>query len=83
MASLHFSVVNELQKQWGENIANVRKMRGFETQQAFADALGVEQQSVSRWELGHAAPRDQMKLKIAATLGCEVRMLFPLVAVAS
>ena len=72
-------VVEEL-AQWGRNIREGRKLVGFSTQQAFADALSVTQGTVARWEAGLVAPTDRHKAQIASLLRQEVRSLFPLFA---
>lgn len=45
------------------------------TQQQLADALGVAQQSVTRWETGEREPRVSTLRRIAAVLGCDVTAL--------
>lgn len=45
------------------------------TQQQLADALGVAQQSVTRWETGEREPRVSTLKRIAAVLGCDLRDL--------
>lgn len=45
------------------------------TQQQLADALGVAQQSVTRWETGEREPRISTLRRIAAVLGCDVTAL--------
>lgn len=45
------------------------------TQQQLADALGVAQQSVTRWETGEREPRVSTLKRIAAVLGCDVTAL--------
>lgn len=42
---------------FGELLARLRVAAGFTKQQELATALGVTQQSVSRWERGLARPR--------------------------
>ena len=69
--------MNERLRTWGINIRSVRAMFG-DTQQQFADRLGVRQSSVARWERGLVAPRDEMKLQIARLSHQDVRMIFPL-----
>jgi transcriptional regulator with XRE-family HTH domain len=54
-----------------------RSALGF-SQQQLAKAVGVSQSNVARWERGLTAPADDRKLKIAAVLRQDVRMLFPL-----
>lgn len=45
------------------------------TQQQLADALGIAQQSVARWETGEREPRVSTLKRIAAALGCDLRDL--------
>lgn len=45
------------------------------TQQQLADALGVAQQSVTRWETGEREPRVSTLKRIAAVLGCDLSAL--------
>nr|DAI05154.1 MAG TPA: helix-turn-helix domain protein [Caudoviricetes sp.] len=45
------------------------------TQQQLADALGIAQQSVARWETGEREPRISTLRRIAAVLGCNVTAL--------
>lgn len=41
-----------------------------------ADALGISQVSVTRWETGKREPRVSTLKRIAAVLGCDVTALF-------
>lgn len=45
------------------------------TQQQLADALGIAQQSVARWETGEREPRVSTLRRIAAVLGCNLSAL--------
>lgn len=45
------------------------------TQQQLADALGIAQQSVARWEAGEREPRVSTLRRIAAVLGCDLSAL--------
>lgn len=45
------------------------------TQQQLADALGIAQQSVARWETGEREPRVSTLKRIAAVLGCDLSVL--------
>lgn len=45
------------------------------TQQQLADALGIAQQSVARWETGEREPRVSTLKRIAAALGCDLSAL--------
>ena len=55
-------------------ISAARKAAGM-TQQQLADALGIAQQSVARWETGEREPRVSTLKRIAAALGCDLRDL--------
>lgn len=72
--------MDRLWKQWGRNIANGRKVAGFEHQNQLATHLGVRPSTVCKWEAGKP-PTDVHKVAIAAALRQEVRALFPLEAV--
>lgn len=45
------------------------------TQQQLADALGISQVSVTRWETGEHEPRVSTLKRIASVLGCNLRDL--------
>ncbi len=45
------------------------------TQQQLADALGISQVSVTRWETGEREPRVSTLKRIASVLGCNLRDL--------
>lgn len=49
------------------------------SQARLAELLKVTQQSVSDWELGRMAPRDDMRLAIAEVLHMDVQVLFPFI----
>lgn len=70
----------ELRKQWGRNIAAGRKAIGLSRQEDLAAALRIRQSTVSKWERGVQAPRDDMKARLAALLHQDVQQLFPLFA---
>lgn len=72
--------VRELHRQWGANIRSSRGPAGFPTQKALADAVGVTQGTVARWEAGLVPPKDAHKAILAGVLHQEVRQLFPLFA---
>lgn len=72
-------MTEELRRQWGTNIKLGRRALGMR-QEDLADALGVRQSNVSRWEAAKTGPRDDMKARIAAVLHQDVRQLFPLFA---
>lgn len=62
--------------QWGRQIRAARQAAGFTTQEAFGQALGVEQNTVSRWETGEHQPTDGMKFKICLLLNRSLDELF-------
>lgn len=65
-----------MHEQWGRQIRAARQASGFATQEAFAKALGVEQNTVSRWETGEHQPTDSMKFTICLVLGRSLDELF-------
>lgn len=65
-------------KQWGETLRMMRVTRGFRRASDLAAVLGVTQQTVSHWECGRSAPRDEMKAKIAGVLNVDAAVLWPI-----
>ena len=59
----------------GSNIVLRRKKRKF-TQERLAEMVGVTQQTLSRMEKGHIAPRFDRLQAFASVLGCAVADLF-------
>ncbi|MCL1890340.1 MAG: helix-turn-helix domain-containing protein, partial [Desulfovibrionaceae bacterium] len=59
----------------GANIMNRRKRRNL-TQEKLAEMVGIGQQSLSRMEQGHIAPRFERLQGFANALGCSVADLF-------
>ena len=55
-------------------IAKYRKMQNM-SQTEFADAIGADQRSVSRWENGIVTPRPAMLAKMAQVLHCTMEDL--------
>lgn len=74
--------MNERLRVWGANIKRARDLHSM-SQEALAEAVGVTQSSVQRWEKGLCAPRDEMRLSLAVVLHQDVGMLFPLFLAAS
>ena len=72
---------DELLRTWGANIRSLRQQRGMSVLE-FSKELDVSVATISRWEAGKMAPRDNHKLDIAYALNADVRMIFPLVRVA-
>lgn len=56
------------------SLAERRKALGF-TQEALAEALGVERSTVARWEHGKSAPQPWVRLKLATVLRLHVEEL--------
>ena len=69
--------VTERSRHWGQNIRAARQLLAM-SQTDLGKAVDVRQSTVARWEKGEMVPRDDMKLRLAAVLRQEVRMLFPL-----
>lgn len=69
---------DELLRVWGNNIRTIRGMKQM-SMDVFASEVGVSVATVSRWEAGKMAPKDDNKVEIAAVLEVDVRTLFPLV----
>lgn len=72
-----FDLHPDVRNEWAKNIHD-RRERFFPRQRDFADALGIGQATVCRWETGTQIPTDAEKVKIAQALHTEVRTLFPL-----
>lgn len=66
-----------IHRDWGKRIVRGRRALGL-SQGALAKALGVSQQTVSRWETGDGGPKDEHKILIASALRQEPGELFPL-----
>ncbi len=69
------STTTTLAQHWGAAIADRRRHVGL-TQATLAGLLGVEQQTVSKWENGETTPREANKVAIARCLGSDVATLF-------
>lgn len=66
----------ELGRTWGDNIRRGRLALGL-TQAQLGDLVGVQQNTIARWENGRI-PSDMHKVAIATALHQDVRQLFPL-----
>lgn len=64
-----------MKRKWGANMRLQRKLVGM-SQEALADAVGVKQSAVSRWESGETAPSVENQLAIARALRIDARVLF-------
>lgn len=61
---------------WGEDIRVRREAAGL-SQRQFAAAVGTTQQHLSLIERGAVSPGDDLRVRLAAALGCSVAELFP------
>lgn len=83
--------MQELRRLWGRNIEQGRKRLSADgtrfraddeapmSQTTLAEHVDVTQQTVSDWEAGRTAPRDEHKVKVATVLHQDVHQVFPLV----
>lgn len=55
-------------KECGDLLAAFRKAKGLR-QEDLAEAIGVEQGTISKWERGQRVPRDYWRLKLSQELG--------------
>lgn len=67
----------EIGLRYGEQIKAFRTVHKM-SQWALAEAVGVTQASVERWENGYAIPRDEIRPKIAEALGVRTDVIFRL-----
>ena len=65
----------DVRRKWGLAIRQQRQFLKM-TQVQLAEALGVDQTSVSQWEMGRTAPGPDRQLAIAPVLKCDARVLF-------
>ncbi|HEY6224514.1 MAG TPA: helix-turn-helix transcriptional regulator [Gemmatimonadales bacterium] len=68
--------MRELFLLWGRRIEEARKALGL-TQVQLAEAVGVDQTTISQWERGRVVPRDEMRIALANALGTTVAELLP------
>lgn len=61
---------------YSEKLRTGRKKAGL-TQKQAADAIGVDQAVISRWERGDKQPTVQYLMALAKTYGCKVSDLMP------
>lgn len=65
---------NELRKLIGSRIATARKVAGID-QDTLAESIGVNKQSLSRWERGLRSPNAEYLREIAEECGCTADFL--------
>lgn len=70
----HFSSMNR--RAFGERVKALRQQKSW-AQEELARALGVERNTVNRWEMGQRAPALNMIERIAAALGVTVEAILP------
>lgn len=66
---------DDVRQKWGQAIRLQRRARKM-TQVQLAEAVGVDQTTVSSWEKGRKAPGVDRQLVIARVLGVDARVLF-------
>ena len=60
-----------------EKIANrLVTLRGKESRESVAEAIGVSVSALAMYETGARIPRDETKLRIAQHYGCTVQEIF-------
>ena len=62
-------------RQFGKTISHFRQVAGY-TQRALADALGITDKAVSKWERGLACPDISLLPRLAGLLDVDLPMLF-------
>ena len=62
---------------WGSNIRAARKARGL-SQSELASRLRVTQASISQWEAGTTAPKDEHRSVLVTVLESDYLSLFPI-----
>lgn len=67
--------VEEVRRRWGIAIREQRKLLGL-SQKQLAEAVRVDQTTVSSWERGAKAPTIENQLAIARALRVAVHVLF-------
>lgn len=75
MTTENATEAEDVKRRWGIAIRQQREYCGM-TQQKLADAIGVDQTSVSSWERGLKAPGLDNQLAIAKALRIDARLLF-------
>lgn len=68
--------MSERARKWGQRLRARRELCGL-SQVQLAEAVGVGQAAVSKWEKGYASPRHDLLPVIARVLGADVDDLFP------
>lgn len=54
----------------------LRALRGSQTQDVVAQAIGITKSALSMYETGKRIPRDEIKLRLAHYYGLSVEFLF-------
>lgn len=73
------SMVNKkITKKLGKTIQKLRKQAGYESQEVFAEALGLSRTHVGHIEQGRRNPSMEVLVKIAKKLKVDVSELFKL-----
>lgn len=75
MTTENATEAEDVKRRWGTAIKQQREFRKM-TQQKLAEAVGVDQTTVSSWERGMKAPGLENQLAIARALGTDPRVLF-------
>lgn len=60
---------------FAKRIEQLRLEKGFKTQKALADWLGMSTSIVSNWERGEKVPSMDTALKVSAKFGCNAEWL--------
>jgi transcriptional regulator with XRE-family HTH domain len=68
------SSVERLHEEWGKRLRQTRRVADL-TQVQLAEAVGVEQNTISRYENG-LAPSDGMKLRLCLALDVDVEEIY-------
>lgn len=56
--------------------AEIRALRGAESQQALADKLKISKSALAMYERGERIPRDEVKIRIARHFNVSLESLF-------
>lgn len=75
MTTENATEATDVKRRWGIAIKQQREYRRM-TQQKLAEAVGVDQTTVSSWERGIKAPGLENQLAIARALAVDARLIF-------